>query len=467
MTPASGLKRRWFGNSFVNVVGGVGSAAVSLLLPAIVAKYLGADEFSLWSLALQIIIYVNLLGLGLQLATARAVSYAGDAGADAALRSAMIARAARSIGNRAAIVAVLLIAALVAACPLLFPSVPRASVAEFRLVLALFGLVGLAQILSQPDMGVFQGLHRYAMFVSAKMSTQILGVLLVWLGVRERQSIVTLAVLMAAGMTLLWPLLRFEMLRAVVWGRQIASTVVDKACRSELLQYCGSFSVMSVSMLVINTAGILIVGRMDFQMTGAYAIAMTAATVPVGFLGAALSPLLTAASAMYAKQETRVRLPRLTTVTTIIIAVGLNLFLVGVELLYPQIIRLWVGERFVTTAGPLLVTLVAAGCLRTVAAPYSLMLLATGLHRRALYTAVLEGAVNLVASIVLGVRYGAIGVAFGSLIGSFVGVAGCMAFNTARTPEITPHPVKFSLGAVALPIAIFVPLHLYLLHLYV
>lgn len=467
MAPKAGLKRRWFGNSFVNVVGGVGSAAVSLLLPGIVAKYLSAGEFSLWSLALQIIIYVNLLGLGLQLATARAVSYAGDTGTDAAVRSAVIARAARSIGNWAAIVAVLLIAALVAACPLLFPSVPHASIAEFRLVLALFGLVGLAQILSQTDMGVFQGLHRYVMFVGTKMSTQILGVLLVWLGVQARQNIVTLAVLMAAGMALLWPLMRFRVLRSVTWGRQIATTAVDKACRWDLLQYCSSFSVMSLSMLVINTAGVLIVGHMDFRMTGAYAIAMTAATVPVGMLGAALSPLLTTASAMYAKPETQARLPRLTSVTTIIITVGLNLFLVAIELLYPQILRIWVGERFVTTAGPLMVVLVAAHSLRNVGAPYSMMLLATGSHRRALYTAVLEGVVNLVASIVLGIQYGALGVAFGSLIGSFVGLAGCMAFNTVRTPEITPHPVRFSLGAVALPIVIFMPLHLYLLHLYV
>ncbi len=77
--PTDGLKQRWFGNSFINVSGGLGTAAVSLLLPAIVAKYLSAGEFSLWSLALQIIVYVNLLGFGLQLAAARAVSYAGDA----------------------------------------------------------------------------------------------------------------------------------------------------------------------------------------------------------------------------------------------------------------------------------------------------------------------------------------------------------------------------------------------------
>jgi len=461
---ANGLKRRWFGNSLTNVAGGLGTAATNLLLPAIVAKYLDRGEFSLWSLALQIIVYVHLMGLGLRLATARAVSFAGDAGTDASLRNTVIARTAHSIGNKAAAVAVLFVAVLVVTCPLLFPSVPRTSITEFRIVLGSFGLVGIAQILSQPDMGVFQGLHRYIGFVGPKMSAQILGVLLVWLGVQAHQPIAVLAALMAAGMALIWPVMRLAVLRAVPWGRQIASAAVDKKCRKELLQYCAAFSVMSVSMLVVNTAGVLIVGRMDFQMTGAYAVAMTAATVPVGLLAAALSPLLTAASAMYAQSETRARLPKLTTITTVVTAVGLSLFLAGIELLYPQILRLWVGERFVNTAGPLLVTLVAAHCLRNVAAPYSLMLLAAGLHRRALYTAVLEGAVNLVASVALGIQYGALGVAFGTLIGAVVGLFGCLAFNTGRTPEITPRPIRFSLMAVTLPILIFLPLHLYLLN---
>ncbi|TAM09646.1 MAG: hypothetical protein EPN72_02340 [Nevskiaceae bacterium] len=466
MTPIRGLKQRWFGNSFVNVVGGVGSAAVNLLLPAVVAKYLSPDEFSLWSLALQIIIYVNLLGLGLQLATARAVSYAGDAGASAGLRNPVIAQAARSISRKASGLAVMVIVVLVVTCPLLFPSVPQTSITEFRIVLGLFGLVGVAQIFSQPDMGVFQGLHRYLGFVGPKMSAQILGVFLVWLGVQAHQPIVVLALLLAAGMSLLWPAMRLAVRHSVTWGRDIGSAVVDKACRWELLQYCGALSVMSISMLVVNTAGVLVVGRIDFQMTGAYAIAMTAATVPVGLLGAALSPLLTTGSAMYASPETRARLPKLTTLTTVILTVGLNVFLLGIELLYPQILRLWVGERFVFTAGPLLVILVAAHCLRNVAAPYSLMLLAAGLHRRALYTAVLEGTVNLAASIVLGIRYGALGVAFGALIGSLVGVAGCLIFNTGRTPEITPRPFRFSLGGITLPILIFMPLHLYVLHLF-
>lgn len=465
VTTATGLKRRWFGNSVINLIGGGGTAAVNVLLPAVVAKYLSTDSFSLWSLALQIVAYVNLLALGLQTATARAVSFAGDGGAEGRAQWPVIARAARSIGRVSSAVALIMIAALVVAYPVLFPSVPPSLIGEFRVVLVLFGLAAMAQILAQADMGIFQGLHRYSVFVGGKLITRVGAVFLVWVGVRAHQPVTVLALLMTIAMFLLWPAMRLALRRSVPWALSISSTLADKACRWELLQYCGAFSVMSVSMLVVESAGVLIVGRLDFHMTGAYAIAMTAATVPVGLLGAALSPLLTSASAMYAQVHTRARLPGLLIRSTIVVAIGLNLFFALILVLHPEIVRLWVGEKFVATAGPLVVILIGAHCLRNICAPYSLMMLAAGLHRRALATAALEGLANLVASILLGFLYGAIGVAWGVFIGSVVGVAGSLIINTSRTPEITPRPFKFSLVAVALPIVVFLPLQLFLWHL--
>lgn len=466
-SPTGRLQQRWFKNAFFSLFGSLGTAAVTLLLPAIVARYLDADAFSLWSLALQIVVYVNLLALGLQVATARAVSYAGDADAEGARQLPALARSARSIASISSRLAVLAIALLVIGYPLVFPSVPEALRGEFRLVLALFGLIAVAQIRAEPEMGVFQGLHRYGVFVGAKFATRVLAVFLVWIGVRAHLPMAILALMMAAAMVLLWPAMHLAVTRWVSWGRAIAQTTVDKEFRRELLHYCEAYSVISVSTLVVNTAGVLIVGHMDFHMTGAYAIAMTAATVPVGLLGALLSPLLTTAAAMYAGEDTRARLPSLLTRSTIIITIGLNIFFAAVAALHSDIVKLWVGESFVATAGPLLVILVGAHCVRNVAGPYAVMLLATGQHRRALWTASLEGVVNLVASIALGVLYGAIGVAIGTLVGSIVGVVGALWVNVSRTPQITPRPLRFTFGAVALPILVFMPLQLSVLRMFV
>ncbi len=174
---------------------------------------------------------------------------------------------------------------------------------------------------------------------------------------------------------------------------------------------------------------------------------------------------MTSATALHASEANRAKLPALLMRSTIGVAILLNLLVAGVIVLHPYILRLWVGEAYVTTTGPSLLVLVGAHCLRNIAAPYALMLLATGLHQRALVSALIEGVANLIASIVLGVIWGAIGVACGTLVGAVVGIAGTLLLNSGRTPSLTPQPLVFSLRAVVLPLLLFAPLHFLLLQL--
>jgi O-antigen/teichoic acid export membrane protein len=460
--PTHNLWRRWASNSMANLIGGVAGAGVSVLLPSIVAKHLDTASFSVWNLALQVVVYVNLLSLGLQTATARALAHAADAGAGIG-EMPVIVRAARSISHGASAIALGLVALLVAAYPLLFPGVSDALVGDFRWTLMLFGLGAVAQILAQVEMGVFQGLHRNAEFVMVNVAMKLLTVALVWVGVKAHQPMAVLALLMAGTTALLWPAMRAKVGRNVAWAKDIGRSALDRAVRLDLLKYCGTLSVWSLMTMLVNSVGIVIVGRIDFVVAGAYAVAMTAANVVVGLLGAALAPLMTSAAALNASEATRPRLQGLLTRATLGVAIGLNLFLAAVTWLAPELLRAWVGESYVRSAAPLMVVLVGAHCLRNIGAPYALMLLGTGLHTRALTSAILEGAANVATSVVLGMKWGAIGVACGTLVGAIVGVVGSLWLNTSRTPELTPRPLYFSLVAVALPNVLFAPLHFYLL----
>jgi O-antigen/teichoic acid export membrane protein len=429
-----------------------------VLLLAVVAHYLSTKSFAVWNLALQMLIYVNLFGMGLQTATARAVALLADAGADAARTLPTIMHAARSISQWATGVGLLMVAALVVGYPYLFPAVPAELLTEFRWTLALFGGAALAQALAQPDMGLYQGLHRNAVFVGVQVAVRLLTVLLVWLGVQTQLSMVLLAALMATAAAMLWPAMRVAVAKGIPWAKDIGASPMVRKQRRELLQYCGTLSVWSVCMLLVNSAGIVIVGRIDFGNAGPYAIATTATTVLVGLLSAALSPLLTTAAALYGNYATRHRLPTLLARITLWVNIGLNLLVIFVITIHSFMLQIWVGDTYAKTAGPLVVVLVAAHCLRNVGAPYALMLLATGLNKRALWSAVFEGVANAVATIVMGLKWGAMGVAMGSLMGSFLGIVGMMALNPRKTPELTPRPLMFVFKSVALPIVLFAPI---------
>lgn len=438
-------------------MGGLASAGVSILLPAMMAKYLSTDTFSVWTLAFQIITYVNLLGLGLQNATARAIAYAPE------IDRPKIFKAATSLTINASILALIALVGLTAAYPMLFPQVNPDLIYEFRVAIFLLGLAAISQIVAQVDFGAFQGLHKNIFFIGPQIVIRLLTLFLVWLGVQTEQSMGMIALLMTFSMVLIWPLMRIVFFKFVPWATLSRNAILDRACKYDLLKYCGTLSVWSISMLLINSIGLLIVGRFDLSMVGPYSIALTAAMVLLGFLGSTLAPLMTITAEKYGSESGRKELPRILFKTTLIVSIALNATFLMVIGVYPELLQLWVGEKFVLTAGPILVVLVGAHCLRSIGAPYSLMLLATGLHKRALISSLLEGASNAVASLIFGYMWGGLGVAYGTLFGSIVGLSTVLLFNTKSTPELTPKRFIYIAQTIIIPLLVFGPLVYWLL----
>jgi O-antigen/teichoic acid export membrane protein len=454
----SSVARRWLGNSTANLIGGGSAAAFNLVLPAIVSRHLATTEFAAWSLALQIVAYITLLGLGLQTATARAVAQAEGRQDVAAMLQ--IARAAHSIARWATLAAALAALLLAAAYPLLFPGMDGQLLGTFRLVVLLIGLSTATQLMALVPMGVFQGLHRNIVFVGAQVAVRVLAVALVWAGARAGVALLGLAGLLAASSALLWPTVRGLMGGLLPWSRDIATTPLDRGRRRELLDYCASLSVWGVATLVVNSVGVLMVGHVAFEQTGVYSLAMSASTVLAGLLGAVFSPLVTTAAALHAQPERRAALPRLLLKSTAWCAGLLGLLYLACMVFVRDIIALWVGPAFVAPLTPLLLMLVGAHALRNLGTPYAMMLLATGLHRRALLTGAGEGVCNLVATVLLGRSFGVIGIAAGTLVGAVAGLLGALVFNTRRTPELTPRPLRFALAGFVLPLIVFLPLAL-------
>lgn len=459
----SQLRRRWLSNSAANLLGGLSAAAFNLALPAIVSRHLPAEQFSSWSLALQIVAYVNLLGLGLQTATARAIAQAEERQDSNSMGK--IVRAAHQIARWASGAGLLAVLLLTLAYPLVFPGIPPHLLSDFRGALLLIGISTATQLLALVPMGVFQGLHKNIYFVAAQVGVRLLSVLLIAIGASLAIQLLGLAALLALCSVLLAPLLWHQLRRHLPWLAAASAAQVDPTIRRELLNYCATLSVWSVAMLLVNAVGIVMVGRIAFGMSGAYAIAMTAATVLAGLLGALFSPLMTAAAALHANPAQRGELPTLLLRSTLLCALGLHLLFALTLLIFQPVIRLWVGEAFVASAGPLLLILVGAHALRNLASPYALMLLASGLHRRALWTGLAEGVANLVATIALGLLWGVPGVALGTLVGALVGLLGSLLVNTRNTPELTPAPVGFVIKGFVLPLLLALPVYALILHL--
>ncbi len=458
------LGSRWLGNSAANVVGGLSVALFNLALPVLLAPRLSATEFAVWSLALQAAAYVYLFGLGLQTATARFVAQAHARGDGDDLRCTT--DAAILIMGTVAAIALAFVIVLAWFYPALFPQVPAPLLPAFQLCILAIGGSSALQLLALVPMGLFQGTHRNLYFVGPQVMVRLVTLAAMLVAAQLQAPLVIYALVFSLTGLLLVPAMHRMARRQFSWLRLRPERTIDRKRLKELLAYCGTLSVWTISMLLVNTVGTIIVGRIAIDSAGPYAVAVTISTVIAGLLQAVLSPLLTTGAALHATREGMLKLPSLLERTTVWSSIGLQavlvLMLVSYQGFAPNLSPALRSPDFQTA----LFVLLASHCLRNTAAPYAMLLVATGLHRRALYTALAEGLSNLAASIFLASSFGIVGVALGTLVGAVVGLTGNLLFNAPRTPELSPRPGRFALRGFFLPALGFVPLYAALRALY-
>jgi hypothetical protein len=85
----------------------------------------------------------------------------------------------------------------------------------------------------------------------------------------------------------------------------------------------------------------------------------------------------------------------------------------------------------------LTILIVIGNFIRMIGSPYSASLMATGGHRKVRATPIAEATVNFAVSILLGIRFGALGVAIGTIAGSCVSLLLHFTLNMKRVREVS------------------------------
>jgi O-antigen/teichoic acid export membrane protein len=170
-----------------------------------------------------------------------------------------------------------------------------------------------------------------------------------------------------------------------------------------------------------------------------------------------MGPLMPASSAMSTQRSAAEMgnfLARITRYSTVILLLtGLPLMVCGLPIL-----RLWVGPLYAFHSLNYLRILIFANVIRNLCAPYATMISATGRQQAAAASAISEAFVNLSSSIYLASRFGAMGVALGTGLGSIVGVLLHFAItmhSTRRTLDISRS--RLFLNGMLRPLIIAVP----------
>jgi O-antigen/teichoic acid export membrane protein len=412
-------KRKVLQGSASNIVRVMLSMLVSLVLPPFLVHRLPAPAYSAWVLILQLSTYVNLLDFGLQTAIGKFVAELDAAGDREA--SHHIVSTSFTILAIGAVIAITGIAIMAGRIPPLFHQMPVSLVPEVRLGLLVVGSSAALALPFGAFSSIFAGLQQYTFPTVVAIGVRVLSAAGLIIVLLLHGGLVQMACVLAA----------FNVASAVAqflgWRRFLRERVdfsffmFHRGAAGRLARYGSVLSLWTIATLLISGLDTVIVGHYDYKNTGFYAIASSATNVMLVLISSMFGPLLPAMSSIQAK-ATPARLGEIAIRATRYCA--LLLCLLGMPLLvgsYP-LLSFWVGRGYATRSALYLEVLVIGNVVRQLVYPYMIGVVATGKQHLATISAIAEASVNVALSIWLVQKFGAIGVAIGTLVGAFISV---------------------------------------------
>jgi O-antigen/teichoic acid export membrane protein len=440
-------------NVIANIARGSAASIVAVLLPPFLTRSMSSEAFGAWSLVLQLGAYVGYFDFGIQTAIGRFVAHSTER-RDLDHRNHIVSSAFVML-SALAMLAVLALGAVVALLPDLFHQIHGQLIFQTRITLLLVGGSLAFSLPGSVFSSTFVGLQRNEIPAAVIGISRLLSAALVVLAVRLGGDLVsmgaaTAAVNVASGITL------FVIMRKLLPTITISLSQLSWSSVREILDYCTSLSVWSIGMLLVTGLDLTIVGMYRFNEVAYYAVAATLVTFLTGLFGAVYGALGSPAAVLHARND-RAGLGEVVAVSTrvsmlALLAVGIFMMIAARPLL-----RLWVGPEYALHAAPLLQILVAATMIRICISPYIIAMIGTGEQRKIILVPILEGVVNLGASVMLVRWLGAVGVAWGTFIGSFISLGGHFVYTIRRSQTIDLRPLHYLYGSLLRPLACVIP----------
>ena len=412
------LSQRLVRNAGANLVRMLSFGIVAIVLPMVLVRHLPPASYNAWILILQLGAYVNFLDLGIQTALSKYVAEY-DATGDRRGCDRVTANGLFLLLITAALGTIFTFGMGLSVSHL-FPQMPPDLVIEVRWAIIFYGFSMALSLPASAFAGIFLGLQRNAvpMFLqsSNKLLTGLVTIACVLLHTRIRvmgMSVAAVNIAFALAQVISW--------KALANHIQVRYNLVDRKTISTLLRYCAVLTLWGVAGLFVSGFDTIIVGHFDFHATAYYAASANATSFLSALLAVVTSPLIPATSALSVHQSPQ-RLGNL-----LLRATRYNvafMLIAGLPLLIFSflVLRTWMGNNFALQGVPFLRLLLIGVMVRLIGLPYAVMVIGTAKQWVATLSPICEAVVNFTVSLILVQKIGAVGVAWGTLIGAFVSI---------------------------------------------
>jgi O-antigen/teichoic acid export membrane protein len=238
--------------------------------------------------------------------------------------------------------------------------------------------------------------------------------------------------------------------------------LASKSWAKHIASYSAALGVWYLGTMMVTGLDLSIVGVFDYAAVAYYAVAVTLTNFVVQTQNAIFAAVLPASAVLNARGDSQ-KLGTLLVSSTrygmlVLLAMALPLLLAG-----KLILGIWVGRDYALRSTLIMQFLVVANVVRLSFLPYATLLLGMGEQRKVVMSPIAEGITNLLVSVCLASFFGAIGVAIGTLVGSFVSVGFHVLHNMPRTAGIDVDRFLFVKEGLFRPLLCAVPFTLLVL----
>lgn len=391
-------------NAISNVINGFSNVILGIIISPLLIKILSINDFAIWSLALQVGAFFSLIGFTGQLSVARYVTLAK------AQQNELQVRRVINFGLIVSLLGVLVSVTVLCFSYYNFYEIfnaikqddsPFAPVVFF--IVSLSFILGL---ITSSYNGYFTGIEKNEIPAYINLTSRV--ILGVGIYLSARNSMLTMACVFLFINTSSY-IITYILYRKVsvlnIIGETQAQNSLDNVKFSGFVNYCLGVFIFNLSTFLIVNLNSVLIGKFAFKEYAYYALSITLVTAVVGFLNAAITPVLQPLIKMVHRDDKN--------------ALDHFVFLLSQTLLYlsffilianffigKYVMELWVGYDVAILTYPIFSFLLLTNLTRLIGSPLGLVYLAKGKQNEIMYLPLLEGVVSVVLTYVFVSKYG-------------------------------------------------------------
>lgn len=425
--------------------------AISFVLSPFLVHHLGDARYGLWGVIGSIIGYLGLLDLGIRVGVTRFVAR-HEATGDREAANRLVSTA---LGLFGVVGVIAVVAGTVISLNLQrFAQTPSDYVHEASVAVFIAGIAMGISLVSSVYGAVIGGLQRFDLLNSIDLTGEVLRATAMFYFVGHNGGLITLATLQLCVVALRGVAYVIATRRLQPW-MHVARRFYDRVTRKEILSFSAYTFILHASAMVLFSsdalviAAIMPVAQVAFFVIGGN-LSQVAMQVQSGVSGV-IYPLISSRQASDGLGAASVLMRKSVRLSTIIVLPIVLTFLTR----GPTFIGLWIGPKYMSTAGAVLQILALGLCVFISYQVLTISVMALALHKGLVPAYIAEAVMNLGLSVILGKAMGVTGVAWGTTIPRLIMALGFAPWFCSRKLGV---PAKeYAMHAWVRPLAAMLP----------